>query len=246
MNKLVLAATTALVAIGIGASANAANLINNGSFESFTTAADGSMTPLGYTVSTTPVGSGQVVSPPVVQTYGTSGNYPTGPHGPAVPTDTFGPSALNSDTAATHYLYLSSDSSIETVGQGVTLAANTTYAFGFDYFLPAAGSTNPNDATLTGQFAIGDMVAFATTPILASTLSTGTWYQTVGYATTGASVSGNVRLSFSSSGFPAKDFAVDRVFLTAVPEPASWAMMVGGFGLMGAALRRKKAAALFA
>ena len=32
----------------------------------------------------------------------------------------------------------------------------------------------------------------------------------------------------------------------AVPEPASWAMMVGGFGLVGGALRRKKANVSFA
>jgi PEP-CTERM motif len=27
--------------------------------------------------------------------------------------------------------------------------------------------------------------------------------------------------------------------VTAVPEPASWAMMIGGFGLIGAAARRR-------
>jgi hypothetical protein len=32
---------------------------------------------------------------------------------------------------------------------------------------------------------------------------------------------------------------------TAVPEPAVWAMMLGGFGLLGAALRRKPAAVRF-
>jgi hypothetical protein len=31
-----------------------------------------------------------------------------------------------------------------------------------------------------------------------------------------------------------------------VPEPASWAMMVGGFGLLGAAIRRRRANAVFA
>ena len=35
-------------------------------------------------------------------------------------------------------------------------------------------------------------------------------------------------------------------FPAAVPEPASWAMMVGGFGLLGGALRRKKAHVTFA
>jgi len=30
------------------------------------------------------------------------------------------------------------------------------------------------------------------------------------------------------------------------PEPASWLMMVGGFGLLGAAMRRRKASIAFA
>jgi hypothetical protein len=37
------------------------------------------------------------------------------------------------------------------------------------------------------------------------------------------------------------DFAIDNIFLTAVPEPATWAMMITGFGLVGFAMRRKKA-----
>ena len=32
----------------------------------------------------------------------------------------------------------------------------------------------------------------------------------------------------------------------AVPEPATWAMMIGGFALAGATLRRRKAAVRFA
>jgi hypothetical protein len=34
---------------------------------------------------------------------------------------------------------------------------------------------------------------------------------------------------------------VPQAFSAGVPEPASWAMMIGGFGLIGAALRRRKA-----
>jgi hypothetical protein len=36
------------------------------------------------------------------------------------------------------------------------------------------------------------------------------------------------------------DFIV-RATISAVPEPATWAMMIGGFGLVGGALRRRKA-----
>jgi hypothetical protein len=32
----------------------------------------------------------------------------------------------------------------------------------------------------------------------------------------------------------------------AVPEPASWAMMIGGFGMVGAAMRRRRTAIRFA
>ncbi len=32
----------------------------------------------------------------------------------------------------------------------------------------------------------------------------------------------------------------------AVPEPATWAMMIGGFALAGAAMRRRKTAVSFA
>lgn len=35
-----------------------------------------------------------------------------------------------------------------------------------------------------------------------------------------------------------------RLTITAVPEPASWAMMIAGFGLAGAALRRRQMPAL--
>jgi hypothetical protein len=36
------------------------------------------------------------------------------------------------------------------------------------------------------------------------------------------------------------DFAPNNSDLSAAPEPASWAMMLGGFGLMGAAMRRRR------
>ncbi len=37
-----------------------------------------------------------------------------------------------------------------------------------------------------------------------------------------------------------------QIFITAVPEPASWAMMIAGFGMAGVALRRRRALAAVA
>ena len=42
-------------------------------------------------------------------------------------------------------------------------------------------------------------------------------------------------------------FGIDDINLNrAVPEPASWALMLGGFGLVGGAMRRRKTAVRFA
>ena len=59
----------------------------------------------------------------------------------------------------------------------------------------------------------------------------------------------NFRTAFTT---PGTGFYIDDVSYSAsnapaaVPEPASWAMMIGGFGLAGAAMRRRRATVAFA
>jgi hypothetical protein len=51
-------------------------------------------------------------------------------------------------------------------------------------------------------------------------------------------------LRFSAYG---NAFEVDNIAIAAVPEPATWAMMIGGFGMIGAAARRvRKVRAVYA
>jgi hypothetical protein len=49
-----------------------------------------------------------------------------------------------------------------------------------------------------------------------------------------------------ADGYVAVDNVVADFVAPPAPEPASWAMMLGGFGLVGAAMRRRKSAVSFA
>ncbi|WP_353216896.1 CHRD domain-containing protein [Sandarakinorhabdus sp.] len=51
--------------------------------------------------------------------------------------------------------------------------------------------------------------------------------------------SGKAYINLHNSAFPGGEI---RGNLGAVPEPASWAMMIAGFGLVGTSLRRRRAA----
>jgi len=44
-------------------------------------------------------------------------------------------------------------------------------------------------------------------------------------------------INFASSQ---NSFEIDDLAVSAVPEPATWAMMIGGFGLVGGAMRRRR------
>lgn len=66
------------------------------------------------------------------------------------------------------------------------------------------------------------------------------WGQRINFDFGGANVN---RIVLSSSG---NSFEVDNFAAGAVPEPSTWALSIMGFGLLGAALRRRRTAAAFA
>jgi hypothetical protein len=74
-----------------------------------------------------------------------------------------------------------------------------------------------------------------------------TGYATLNYYGTGGTVNpgflGVSSVTFYGSGSQ----ELDNITVNGgVPEPASWAMMLGGFGLVGGAMRRRRAAVTFA
>lgn len=95
-------------------------------------------------------------------------------------------------------------------GNGNSLAQND------DAVDPSEGSG------AAGQFTLDSYISYAfATP--------GTYYARVGNCCEGAR-NGNYQLNVS----------LDNAVTSAVPEPATWAMMIGGFGMVGGAMRRRK------
>lgn len=90
-------------------------------------------------------------------------------------------------------------------------------------------------------FAAGNALSDAVITRNAPTWALGDWRQfTRTFTATGATT----LLEFQNHDNAFQNFAlIDDVSVTAVPEPAAWALMIGGFAVAGAALRRRKTAA---
>jgi hypothetical protein len=220
--KILLAAAAALL---VAAPASAQNLVSNGSFE-------GGFT--GWTLAN--VGGGTA---PVVISYGDPSGYPTGAFGEAI-----GPNSvmtLSPDMVGDKVAYFSSDTANpDSLTQTIMLQAGKTYNIGFDYYAPANGIANPNDASLS--FLINGMAAGGTlTAGSGSGTAAQTWFNFNTSFVALASGPASLSFEFRGLGSTAADFAIDRVYaVAAVPEPAAWGMMIGGFGLAGMAVRRRR------
>lgn len=224
--KAVLAAG---VALGVGSQAMAAtNLVTNGSFET------GDFS--GWTLAN--VGGG---TDPVVIQYNQGSGYPTGAFGEPILTNML--TAGSPDAAGNFTAYFSSDTANpHSLSQSIVLEAGRTYNIGFDYYAPQNGINNPNDATL--QFLVNGNVVGGT--LIAggpSGTPAQTWLNFSTQFTAATSGPQTYTFEFRGNGVTAADFAVDRVFaIAAVPEPATWAMLILGFGVIGAAQRRRTSA----
>jgi hypothetical protein len=224
MRKLVLA--VAAVAALAATPALAGNLLVNGSFENDLT---------GWTVG----GVSGDGFPPSVIPYCCGSAF-----GETVPPDN---AAGNPgfDAVGDHGAYFVADlAHPQTLTQTVSIVSGTNYTFGFDVYLPQNGFNNEFDATLSATVGGDQFASFA-----ASTMQPVTWTHFSSGGTAGSTGPVDFVFAFNSFGAPAKDFVVDRVYFATtadarggVPEPASWAMMLVGFGGLGAVLRRRRAA----
>lgn len=130
--------------------------------------------------------------------------------------------------------------SIGTLAQTISgLTVGQSYRVSFDV------SRNPDggDTPRTGTFTAGAQSFGFSYSNTGNSFADMQW-ETVSYtflATAGSSI-----ISFASDASGGCCFgpALDNVRIAAVPEPATWALMITGFGLAGAAVRRRSAAAV--
>lgn len=207
------------------ATAQAGNLVTNGSFES------GDLT--GWTSA-----GGGAFPVAVIVTNGVSGSA----FGEAIPSD---PITLGSPDAGGNYgVYFVDDVAEQTLTQTVHLLAGS-YEIGFDAYAPQNGFNNTNDATFSGTIAGVNLTNFSVHGQNDPT----DWVHFSGIADIGADGDYLVTFDFKPGGNPASDVVVDRVYVVAsdqgggtpigTPEPLTLSLFGAGLAGLGAMRRRK-------
>ena len=112
----------------------------------------------------------------------------------------------------------------------------------------------PLTSVFTSNTLSGTTATISSYVSAANALWTGTLLQTANFTGVGTFAAGNminqngpfsatVRYDINFSGPEGSNFN-GTANLTAVPEPATWAMFIGGFGLVGGAMRRRRKLAI--
>jgi hypothetical protein len=120
---------------------------------------------------------------------------------------------------------------------GVPIIQNSDYTFSF-----WMASAHPDSPAQVRARINGEWLA----PTAFGTSTTGQWAQFSYVWNSGAATSADLQLVNQNLAYQGNDFVLDDLSFKgagAVPEPATWALMIGGFGMAGANLRRRRSVA---
>lgn len=135
------------------------------------------------------------------------------------------------------------DASHETLIQGVFLTAGQ-YTIGFSAYMPRNGFNNSGNATFNAKIAGVNLASFDVDGNLPQV-----WRHFAGVANIATDGFYTTEFTYDSGPAPAGDFIIGRAYIVAgnaIPEPGTWALMIGGFGGAGAMLRRNRRQAVTA
>jgi hypothetical protein len=135
-----------------------------------------------------------------------------------------------------HGLVSGSNLAFNNSGNPAGFSADAPFTFNSAYFTGAW--SNGLTVLVTGY--VGGDATFSKTFTVDSTGPTFETFNWTGLSSVLISTSGGTDAGYNGSG---NHLAIDNVSVNgAVPEPASWALMVGGFGLAGMAMRQRRTA----
>lgn len=211
-------AAASVLAIGFATAASAAPIVTNGSFESGLA---------GWTT------NGGGTTPGIGITVLTTGGVNTTGYGDNVP---------NYD--GTHAAFFVDDNANENLFQNVSLVGGQQYSLSFALFATTSGSSNPFSFQL--QDAIGANILSTLTNGVGTNVPVGVWTAYSYTFVVPTTTTYLLNFNFKSGSTPAKDVLLDAVAINAVPEPASWALMLLGFGGLGLSMRRRRTEVQFA
>jgi hypothetical protein len=126
------------------------------------------------------------------------------------------------------------------ISQTVALEVGKQYELSFSYAADPAGLNSPVNFYVFAQGATVSIESFVRDP---SFDTTNPGWTTQSFRFIADRVNTRITFNTNAAGSNAQTNAlIDFVSLTAVPEPATWALLIAGFGMVGFSMRRRRSA----